>query len=80
MTSALVIERKTDAEYFLAAAQDWLLEAETENNLLLGIALNHRGRAPTSPPSYWATVLDANTAQQAGALSPADQGRGTARR
>lgn len=54
------VERHADAERFLAAAQRWLLEAETENNLLLGIALNSRGRGPEDPPPYWATVRDEN--------------------
>jgi len=54
------VERHADAERFLAAAEQWLLEAETESNLLLGIALNSRGREPTDPPPYWATVHDEN--------------------
>jgi GNAT superfamily N-acetyltransferase len=57
--SALEVERHTDAERFLEAAQDWLLEAEAENNLALGIALQWRGRVPADPPPYWATVRDA---------------------
>ena len=60
MSAALEVERHADAERFLEAAQNWLLEAETENNLLLGIALNSRGRPPGDPPPYWATVRDAN--------------------
>ncbi len=59
MSEALVIERHADADGFLATAQSWLLEAEIENNLLLGIALGRRGRAPTDPPTYWASVHDA---------------------
>lgn len=54
------VERHADAERFLAAAQHWLLEAETENNLLLGIALDSRGRELKDPPPYWATVHDEN--------------------
>jgi GNAT superfamily N-acetyltransferase len=49
-------ERHADAERFLEAAQSWLLEAEIENNLLLGIALNRRGQKPAAPPLYWATI------------------------
>jgi RimJ/RimL family protein N-acetyltransferase len=58
MTATLAIERYANAEQFLAAAQAWLLEAEAENNLLLGIALNARGHKPTDPPPYWAGVRD----------------------
>jgi len=60
MSAALAVERHADAERFLEAAQPWLLEAEAENNLLLGIALNARGRPPADPPPYWAIVRDAN--------------------
>lgn len=60
MSAALRVERHADAERFLEAAQPWLLEAEVENNLPLGIALNWRGRAASDPPPYWATVHDAN--------------------
>jgi uncharacterized protein len=60
MSAALVIERYADADAFLATAESWLLDAEAENNLLLGIALGRRGRPPTDPPSYWASVRDAN--------------------
>lgn len=59
MSGALAIERHADADGLLASAQSWLLEAEAENNLLLGIALGWRGRAPTDPPTYWASVHDA---------------------
>jgi GNAT superfamily N-acetyltransferase len=60
MSAALEVERHADAERFLEAAQDWLLEAEVENNLVLGIALNRRGLQPTDPPPYWATVRGTN--------------------
>jgi len=60
MSTAFVIERHADADGLLTAAQSWLLEAEAENNLLLGIALGWRGRAPTDPPPYWVSVHDAN--------------------
>jgi uncharacterized protein len=60
MSKALRVERHADAERFLEAAQDWLLEAEVENNLPLGIALSWRAREPADPPPYWATIRDAN--------------------
>jgi predicted GNAT family acetyltransferase len=60
MSAALTVERHADAERFLQVAQSWLLEAEAENNLILGIALNSRGRPSADPPLYWATVHDAN--------------------
>ena len=60
MSATLEVERHADAERFLEAAQDWLLDAEVENNLLLGIALNRRGGPPSEPPHYWATVRDTN--------------------
>jgi GNAT superfamily N-acetyltransferase len=60
MTAALVIERHPDAAAFLATAESWLLEAEAENNLLLGIALSSRGRRAKEPPPYWASVHDSN--------------------
>jgi predicted GNAT family acetyltransferase len=56
MTAALTIERYTDAQHFLDAAQAWLLAAEVDNNLLTGIALNWRERQPTDPPPYWAII------------------------
>ena len=58
MSAALAVERHSDVDAFLAAAEGWLLEAEAENNLLLGIALSWRGRAQADPAPYWATVLD----------------------
>jgi uncharacterized protein len=60
MNAALTIERHSDVERFLEAAETWLLEGETENNLLLGIALNYGQREPTNPLPYWASVHDAN--------------------
>jgi predicted GNAT family acetyltransferase len=58
MNAALTIERYPDADAFLAVAESWLLEAEAENNLLLGIALNWRGRTPADPSPYWASARD----------------------
>lgn len=60
MSAALAVERHADAEGFLEAAQSWLLEAEAENNLPLGLALNSRSRQPADSPLYWATVRDEN--------------------
>ena len=60
MSAALTVERHADAEGFLEAAQSWLLEAEAENNLPLGLALNWRSRQPADSPLYWATVRDEN--------------------
>ena len=58
MSAALTVERHADAERFLEIAQPWLLEAEVENNLPLGMALNWRARRSTDSPPYWATVHD----------------------
>lgn len=58
MNAALTVERYADAERFLEAAQDWLLQAEAENNLPLGIALNSRGRTAAGSPPYWAIVRE----------------------
>lgn len=60
MSVALAVERHADAERFLAVAQPWLLEAEVENNLPLGMALNWRGREAPDSPLYWASVHDKN--------------------
>lgn len=61
MSAALAVERHADAGGFLEAAQPWLLQAEAENNLPLGVALSWLGRPPADPPPYWATVRDANS-------------------
>jgi hypothetical protein len=58
MSAPLVVERHSDAEAFLAATETWLLEAEAENNLLLGIASHWRERPPADPRPYWASVRD----------------------
>lgn len=60
MSAAPTIERAEDAERFLETARTWLLEAEVENNLLLGMALNWRGREPTDPHPYWLLVREKN--------------------
>jgi uncharacterized protein len=58
MSAVLTIERYADSERFLEAAQGWLREAEVENNLLLGIALNPRAREPTGARPYWITLRE----------------------
>jgi predicted GNAT family acetyltransferase len=58
MSAAIVVERYRDADAFLAAAESWLLEAEAENNLLLGIAQSAHGRTEPDPARYWAGLLD----------------------
>jgi predicted GNAT family acetyltransferase len=60
MSAALAVERHADADALLAAAESWLVEAEAENNLLLGIASNWRRRPPGDPAPYWANVRDAS--------------------
>jgi len=59
MSAALVVERHAAADTFLAAAEGWLLEAEAENNLLLGLALARRGQVAADAATYWACVHDA---------------------
>lgn len=52
--------RFEDADAFLARAESWLLRAEAEHNLLVGLA--HRLKVSTEgyePPLYLATVEDA---------------------
>jgi uncharacterized protein len=58
MSASLIIERHAGADTFLAAAESWLLEAEAENNLLLGLALARRGRPTAGAAPYWASVHD----------------------
>lgn len=60
MSGAVRVERYADAQRFLEAARPWLLEAEAENNLPLGIALNWPGSPLADSPSYWASIHDAN--------------------
>src|SRR5687767_14553643 len=73
MSAAIAVERHPDAERFLQAAQPWLLEAEAENNLVLGIALNSRGRSPPDAPCYWATIHDANDVAGCACRTPPHQ-------
>jgi hypothetical protein len=52
-----VIRRHVDAAAFLAHAENWLLRAEAEHNLLLGIARAvAAGRTDHQPPVYFATI------------------------
>ena len=53
----LMVRRHVDASAFLDHAEAWLLEAEAEHNLLLGIAhAVARGRADYQSPLYFATI------------------------
>jgi uncharacterized protein len=70
MSAALTIERYADADLFLDAAHGWLLEAEVDNNLLIGIALNSRERKATGPPAYWAVIRDGNAIVGCGCRTP----------
>lgn len=56
----LQIRRHSGAAGFLARARDWLLEAEAEHNLILGVA-ERLASAPSGhePSAYLATVEDA---------------------
>ncbi|MEX2283276.1 MAG: GNAT family N-acetyltransferase [Gemmatimonadota bacterium] len=53
------VVRHADADAFLARASEWLLNAEAENNLILGLA-GRIGREPHlfQPPIYLATIED----------------------
>ena len=51
------IHRHNDAAAFLERAEDWLLEAEAEHNLILGLARQLTvSTEPYEPPIYLATV------------------------
>jgi hypothetical protein len=54
------VRRYASASAFLAAAEPFLLEAEAENNLILGIAHALAGGRPPAIPPYFATVQDRN--------------------
>jgi uncharacterized protein len=60
MTAALQIVRHADADAFLEAAQRWLLEAEAENDFLLGIALNVQLRPASEARPYFASIHERN--------------------
>lgn len=53
------VERYREVAAFLDAAGDWLLHAEVENNVMIGIArsIADGTRAPKEPP-YFAAVID----------------------
>ncbi len=54
------VQRHPDADSFLAHARDWLLAAEAEHNLMLGLAERLRtGDHPYQDPIYLATVSHA---------------------
>ena len=51
------IHRHSDAEAFLDRAEDWLLQAEAEHNLILGLARQlTESTEPYEPPIYLATI------------------------
>lgn len=51
--------RHADAREFLDASQPWLLRAEPENNLMLGIARRSAdGQSVSNAEEYWATLRD----------------------
>ena len=55
----MLIQRFSDAASFLAEAEPFLLEAEIENNLILGVARELASREPPpAVPPYFAAVRD----------------------
>jgi uncharacterized protein len=53
------VHRHADAQDFLNHSQRWLLKAEPENNLMLGVAGRSSEEAPESrSDEYWATICD----------------------
>ena len=53
------VYRHTDAQAFLECSRSWLLQAEPENNLMLGIARRSAdGRLGFDSEEYWATIHD----------------------
>ncbi|HEX2252968.1 MAG TPA: GNAT family N-acetyltransferase [Thermoanaerobaculia bacterium] len=60
MPSPLRVRRHSAPSSFLAAAREWLLEREAENNVVLGVAEKlAAGDHDFEPPLYLATVHDA---------------------
>ena len=56
-TAGIRVVRYPDATAFLTAAGEFLLSAESENNLILGIALELAGQGPApESPAYFAAV------------------------
>jgi uncharacterized protein len=53
------VHRHSDARTFLELSQSWLLQAEPENNLMLGIARRSAdGELGSDTQEYWATLND----------------------
>jgi len=53
------VHRHSDARTFLGLSQSWLLQAEPENNLMLGIARRSAdGELGFDTEEYWATLYD----------------------
>lgn len=53
------VHRHTDARDFLDVSQSWLLQAEPENNLMLGIARRSAdGQLGLDTEQYWASICD----------------------
>src|SRR5688572_14466585 len=52
------VRRCAGPDEFLTRASGWLLGAEAENNLILGLAARLRGPHPYDPPIYLAVVED----------------------
>jgi GNAT superfamily N-acetyltransferase len=50
------LQRFTDAAAFLLRAEEWLLRAEAENNLILGLSRRHRTPRPGEAPIYLAVI------------------------
>jgi predicted GNAT family acetyltransferase len=56
----MTVVRHANAREFLQHAESWLLQAEPENNLTLGIAGRYRDHeSDVAPEMYWATVTNA---------------------
>jgi len=51
--------RETSPAAFLARAEPWLMRAEVENNVILGLALALRERARPAAPEPWLATVEA---------------------
>jgi uncharacterized protein len=61
----------TDAASFLGAASDWLMRAEAEHNLILGVAARlSTSREEVAEPPFFVTVHDARDVTGAAMLNP----------
>lgn len=68
------LERHSDAASFLARAESWLLAAEPENNLIIGIAQRLLAGAPGyDPPFYLASIHAGDTVCGAAFRTPPHQ-------